>query len=146
MQNEFEMSLLGGLSLFLGLHIFQRNQGIFISQNKYIIEMLKRFGMAYFKSVTTPIKTSCKLRKDDDSKSTDQRQYRSMIGRLLYVIASRPYVMQAVGQVARFHVAPKESHVLAVKRIFRYLKGTKEFRYLSLISYTDVDWAGCIDD
>jgi hypothetical protein len=124
MQNEFEMSLLGGLSFFLGLHICQRNQGIFISQTKYIREMIKRFAMEDCKPVTTPMQTSCKLSKDDDSKSTDQRQYRSMIGSLLYVTASRPDVMQVVGQVARFQAAPKESHVLAVKRIFRYLKGT----------------------
>jgi hypothetical protein len=124
MQNEFEMSLLGELSFFLGLQIRQSNQGIFISQTKYIREMLKRFGMEDCKPVTTPMQTSCKLRKDDDSKSTDQRQYRSMIGSLLYVTTSRPDVMQAVGQVARFQAAPKESHVLAVKRIFRYLKGT----------------------
>jgi hypothetical protein len=124
MQNEFEMSLLGELSFFLGLQICQRNQGIFISQTKYIREMLKRFGMEDCKPVTTPMQTSCKLRKDDDSKSTDQRKYRSMIGSLLYVTTSRPDVMQAVGQVARFQATPKESHVLAVKRIFRYLKGT----------------------
>jgi hypothetical protein len=124
MQNEFEMSLLGELSFFLGLQICQSNQGIFISQTKYIREMLKRFGMEDCKLVTTPMQTSCKLRKDDDSKSTDQRQYRSMIGSLLYVTTSRPDVMEAVGQVARFQAAPKESHVLAVKRIFRYLKGT----------------------
>jgi hypothetical protein len=105
------------------------------------------------KPIITPMQTSCKLSKDDDSKSTYQRQYRSMIGILLYVIASRPDVMQAVGQVAQFQTAPKESHVLAVKRIFRYLKGTKEFglwypkgKDLSLIAYTDADWAGCIDD
>jgi hypothetical protein len=73
------------------------------------------------------MQTSCKLSKDDDSKSIDQRKYRSMIGNLLYVTASRPDVMQVVGQVARFQAAPKESHVSAVKRIFRYLKGTKEF-------------------
>jgi hypothetical protein len=82
--------------------------------------------MKYCKLVTTPMQTSCKLRKDDDSKSTDHSQYMSMIGSLLYVTTSRPNVMQVVGQVAQFQVAPKESHVLAVKRIFRYLKGTKE--------------------
>jgi hypothetical protein len=98
MQNEFEMSLLGELSFFLGLQIHQSNQGIFISQTKYIIEMLKRFRMEDCKPVITPMQTSCKLRKDDDSKSTDQRQYRSMIGSLLYVTTSRPDVMQAVGQ------------------------------------------------
>jgi hypothetical protein len=105
------------------------------------------------KPVITPMQTSCKLIKDYDSKSIDQRQYRSMIGSLLYVKTSRLDVMQAVGYVARFQEAPKESHVLVVKRIFRYLKGTKEFglwypkgKDLSLIAYTDAYWAGCIDD
>jgi hypothetical protein len=76
-----------------------------------------------------------------------------MIGCLIYVTKSKPDVTQAVGQVARFQAAPKESHVLEVKRIFRYLKGKKEFglwyprgKDLSLIAYTDVDWEGCIDD
>jgi hypothetical protein len=95
MHNEFEMSLLRELSFFLGLQICQSNQGIFISQTKYIREMLKRFRMEDCKPVTTPMQTSCKLRKDDDSKSTDQRKYRSMIGSLLYVTTSRPDVMQA---------------------------------------------------
>jgi hypothetical protein len=105
------------------------------------------------KLVITPMQTSCKLNKDYDSKSTYQRQYRSMIGILLYVTTSRPNKMQAVGQVARFQEASKESHVLAVKRIFRYLNGTEEFglwyprgKDLSLIAYTDEDCAGCIDD
>ena len=72
MQSEFEMSLLGELSFFLGLQIRQSNQGICISQTKYIREMLKRFGMEDSKPVITPMQTSCKLSKDDDSKSTDQ--------------------------------------------------------------------------
>jgi hypothetical protein len=147
------MSLLGELSFFLGLQIRQSNQGIFISQTKYIREIIKRFGMEDCKRVITPMQTSCKLSKDDDLKSTDQRRYMSMIGILLYVKTSRPDVMQAIGHVARFQAAPKESHVLAVKRIFRYLKGTEEFglwypkgKDLSLIAYIDADWAGCIDD
>jgi hypothetical protein len=89
--------------------------------------MLKRFGMEDCKPVIIPMQTSCKLSKDDDFNSTYHRQYRSMIGSLLYVKASRPDVMQVVGQVTRFQATPKESHVLAVKRISRYLKGTKEF-------------------
>jgi hypothetical protein len=124
MQNEFEISLLGELSFFLGLHIRQRNQGIFISQTKYIREMIKRFGMEDCKPVITPMQTSCKLRKDDNLKSTYQRKYKSMIGNLLFVTTSRPDVMQEVGKVAQFKAVPKESHVGAVKRIFRYLKGT----------------------
>jgi hypothetical protein len=97
MHNEFEISLLGELSFFLGLQIRQSNQGIFISQTKYIREMLKRFRMEDCKPVITPMQTNCKLSKDDDSKSTDQRKYMSMIGILLYVITSRPDVMQTVG-------------------------------------------------
>ena len=94
MHNEFEMSLLGEQSIFLGLERCQSNQGFFfISQTKYIREMLKRFEMEDCKPVTTPMKTSYKLRKDDDSKSTDHRKYRSMIGSLLYVTTSRPDVM-----------------------------------------------------
>jgi hypothetical protein len=115
--------------------------------------MIKRFGMEDCKPIITPMQTNCKLRQDDDLKSTDQRKYRSMISSLLYLKASRPDVMKEVGQVAQFQVATKDSHVLAVKRIFRYLKGTKEFglwypkgKDLSLITYMDEDWAGCIDD
>jgi hypothetical protein len=99
MKNEFGMSLLGELSSFMGLYIHQRNQGIFISQTKYIREIIKRFRMEDCKPVTTPMQTGCKLRKDDYSKSIDQRKYRSMIGILLYVVGSRPYVMQAIGHV-----------------------------------------------
>jgi len=76
-----------------------------------------------------------------------------MIGSLLYITATRPYVMQAVGQVARFQAAPKEAHVLAVKRIFRYLKGTTDLglwypkgNKLTLEAYTDADWEGSVDD
>ena len=119
------MSLLGELSFFLGLHIFQSNQEFFISQTKYIREMLKRFGIEDCKPVITPMQASCKLSKDDDSKTTDQRQYKSVIDSLLYVIVSRLDVMQAVGQVARFQATPKESHVLVVKRIFQISQRNK---------------------
>jgi hypothetical protein len=73
MHNEFEISLLGELSFFLGLQICQRNQGIFISQTKYIREMIKRFRMEYYKPINTPMKTNCKLSKDDDSKYINKR-------------------------------------------------------------------------
>ena len=84
--------------------------------------MLKKFGMKDCKPVSTPMITGFKLRKDDQSKEVDQRIYMSMLGILLYVTTSRPYVMQSVGQVARFQATPKETHVLTIKRIFRYLK------------------------
>ena len=102
MQHEFEMSLLGELSFFLGLQISQLDEGIFISQMKYIKEVLKKFRMEDCKLVSTSMVTGCKLSKEDESKEVDKRQYRSMIGSLLYVTASRPDIMQAVGRVARF--------------------------------------------
>ena len=89
--------------------------------------MLKKFKMEDCKPILTPMVTSFKLSIDDSSKDVDQRLYRSMIGSLLYVTASWPDVMQAAGQVARFQAAPKESHIISVKRILWYLKGTKEY-------------------
>ena len=121
------MSLLGELNFFLGLQISQLDDGNFISQSKYIKELLKKFGMEDFKPISTPIITGCKLRKYDESKEMDQKIFRSMIGSLLYVIASRPNVMQVVGQVERFQETPKETHVLAIKMIFRYLRGATKF-------------------
>ena len=115
--------------------------------------MSKKFKMEDCKPVSTLMVTGCKLSKEYESKEVDQRIYRSMIGSLLYVTASRPDVMQAVGQVARFQAAPKETHIIAVKRIFKYLKGTLGFGLwypkgndLTLIAYSDTDWAGCVDD
>ena len=97
--------------------------------------------------------TGCKLSKEDKSKEVDPKHYRSMIGSLLYVTASRPDVKQVVGMVARFQVGPKESLVHAVKRIFWYLKGTIDLglwypsnNSFSLKSYSDANWAGCVDD
>ena len=122
-------------------------------QAKYIKEMLKKFKMEDCKPFLTPMVTGCKLSIDDSSKDVDQRLYRSMIGSLLYVIASRLDVMQVVGQVARFQAAPKESHIIAVKIILRYLKGTEEYvlwypkgNNLIIQAFTDADWPGSIDD
>ena len=85
--------MLGELTLFLGLQVYQKEKGIFISQNKYIKDMLKRFKMEDSKAVGTLMITGCKLSKDDESLEVDHTMYRSMIGSLLYVTATRPYVM-----------------------------------------------------
>jgi hypothetical protein len=90
MQSEFEMSMIGELSFFLGLQITQRYERIFPSRKKYLREMLKRFQMEDSTPMSTPMVTRCKLRKDDDSPNVDQSSYRSMIGSLLYIIASHP--------------------------------------------------------
>ena len=103
--------------------------------------------------VSTPIIVGCKLRKDDISPDVDQRTYRSMIDSLLYITASRPDIMRAVGMVGRFQSAPKQSHMVAVKIIFIYLKGTMTYglwyprnENFQVIPYSDVDWENCLDE
>ena len=96
MQNEFEMSMLGEIIFFLGLQIAQSDKGICISQTKYIIEILKKFQMQDSKPVGTPMVTGCKLSQTDDSKYVEQKMYRSVIGNILYVTATRHDVMHAV--------------------------------------------------
>ena len=141
------MFMLGELTFFLGLQISLFDKGIFISQIKYIKEMLKKFRMEYCAPVSTPMVTGCKLSKDDESLEANQTLYRSMIGNLIYVMASRPDIMQAVGLVAWFQATPKEAHVQAVKIIFKYLKITLDFdwwysrgEYFTLIVYANVDF------
>ena len=108
--------------------------------------MLKKFKMEDCKPVSTPMITGCMLNKEDESKEVGKILYISMIGSLLYVTASRTDVMQVVEQVARFQATPKETHIIAVKRIFRYLKGTMDFglwypkgNKLTLVAYSDAD-------
>jgi hypothetical protein len=107
MQSEFEMSMIGKLSIFLGLQITQRSEGIFLSQDKYLREILKRFQMEDSTPVSTPMVTGCKLSKDHDSPNVDQSSYRSMIGNLLYITTSHPDIMHVVGMVGRYQSAPK---------------------------------------
>ncbi|KAL4282161.1 hypothetical protein GQ457_03G014660 [Hibiscus cannabinus] len=117
-------SMMGELSFFLGLQIKQRKDDIFINQAKYIKEKLKKVGMENVKPQATPMSSSIKLEKDEGGKCVDSKLYHSMIGSLLYLTASRPDIMFSVCLCARFQANRKESHLKAVKRIFRYLLDT----------------------
>jgi hypothetical protein len=125
MKNEFEMSMIGELSCFLGLQIKQLKNDTFMSQGKYIKYMLKKFGMEDAKSISTPMGTNGNLDSDASGNMVDQKMYRSMIGSLLYVAASRPNVVFSLCMCARFQSSPRESHLKATKRILRYLKHTQ---------------------
>ena len=114
MQQEFKMSLLGELTYFIGLQVQQAIDGIFLSQEKYLKKILKRYGMEDYKPVNTPMVTGCNLSYYDDSPMVNQPEYRSMIGTLLYLIMTRPDIMHAVGIVGRFQANPKESHLQVV--------------------------------
>nr|GEX27976.1 hypothetical protein [Tanacetum cinerariifolium] len=122
-KDKFQMSLMGELRFFLGLQVKQKKDGIFISQDKYVAEILRKFRLTDGKSASTPIDTKKPLLKDPDGKDVDVHTYRSMIGSLVYLTLSRPDIMFAIYACARFEVTPKASHLHAVKWIFRYLKG-----------------------
>ncbi|GJS46264.1 putative ribonuclease H-like domain-containing protein [Tanacetum coccineum] len=115
----FQMSSMGELTFFLGLQVKQKEDGIFISQDKYVAEILKKFDFASVKTASTPIETHKPLVKDEEASDVDVHLYRSMIGSLMYLTASRPDIMFAVCACSRFQVTPKTSHLNAVKRIFR---------------------------
>jgi hypothetical protein len=121
----------------------------FMSQGKYIKDMLKKFRMKDAKGISTPMGTSERLDKDLSGNTVDQKMYRSMIGSLLYVTASRPDVMFSVCMCARFQASLRESHLKATKRILRYLKHTQDVGLwypkgakFELIGYSDSEYAG----
>eukprot|EP01018_Ginkgo_biloba_P027335 Gb_24906 [translate_table: standard] len=153
MTSEFEMTDLGLMHYFLGMEVRQLNDGIFVSQGKYAVDLLDKFKMTNCKSVSTPLSLGEKLIKDDDSSKVDPTIYRRLVGSLMYLTSTRPDIMYAVSLVSRFMQDPSETHFRVAKRILRYVNGTCNFGiwYTSsdvfgLVGYTDSDWAGSIDD
>ena len=128
MQKEFEMSMMGELTFFLRLQIKQLKKDIFINQIKYIKEIFKKFGMENAKEIGTPMSPICKLDKDKNDKNINKKLYSGMISSLLYRTVSRSDILFSVCTCARFQSNPKESYILAVKRIFRYLVNTPNLR------------------
>nr|GEV01797.1 uncharacterized mitochondrial protein AtMg00810-like [Tanacetum cinerariifolium] len=149
MYEKFQMSSMGELTLFLGLQVKQKMDGTFISQDKYVAEILKKFRFTKVKTASTPMETQKPLLKDEDGKEVDVHMYRSTIGSLMYLTSLIPDIMFAVCTCARYQVNPKVSHLHDVKRIFRYLKGQPKLGFwypkdspFDLVAYTDSDYAG----
>nr|GEY33752.1 putative ribonuclease H-like domain-containing protein [Tanacetum cinerariifolium] len=153
MHKKFQMSAMGELNFFLGLQVLQKEDGIFLSQDKYIRDILKKFGFSDVKSSNTPMDKENPWGKDGPVKDVELQLYRSMIGSLMYLTASRPDIMFAVRACARHQVTPKECHLHAVKMIFRYLKGHPKLGLwylkaspLDLVAYSDSDYGGASQD
>ncbi|GJU62251.1 putative ribonuclease H-like domain-containing protein, partial [Tanacetum coccineum] len=149
MNKKFQISSMGELIFFLELQVKQKEDGIFISQDKYVTEILKKFSFTDVKTASTPMETQKLLLKDEDGEEVDVHLYRSMIGSLMYLTSSRPDIMFAVCACARYQVNPKVSHLHAVKRIFRYLKCQHKLGLwypkdspFDLVAYTDSNYAG----
>nr|GEV46946.1 hypothetical protein [Tanacetum cinerariifolium] len=149
MKREFEMSAMGKLTFFLGLQVKQLPDGIVISQDKYVKDMLKKFDMESVRTTTTAYEVPKPKSKDEPDDAVNVHLYRSMIGSLMYLTASRPDIMFAVSACSRHQVIPMTSHLNAVKKIFKYLKGKPNLGLwyprdspFQLEVYSDSNYAG----
>ncbi|CAL8994830.1 unnamed protein product, partial [Prunus brigantina] len=153
MMRMYEMTDLGLLYHFLDMAVIQTEQSIFISQHKYALTLLSKFGLKQCKRVSTPLVASEKLCKDDGSDPADENEYRQIVGSLLYLTATRPDIMFAASLLARFMHCPTKKHYGTAKRVLRYIQGTIDFgiqyqkgKEAVLVGYCDSDWSGSQDD
>jgi hypothetical protein len=151
MENEFQMSMVGELTFFLGIQVKQTKQGTFVHQVKYTKDLMKKFNMTELKHVSTLMSTATSLGPDEDGEAVDQREYMSMIDFLLYLTTTLLDIQFVMCLCARFQTFSHSSHRIAVQWIFRYLKHTLEFRIwysassssLDLVRFSNADFAGC---
>ncbi|KAM1652550.1 hypothetical protein ACFXTN_004992 [Malus domestica] len=153
MTKEFKMTNIGLMAYYLGIEVKQNEEGIFISQESYTKEILKKFKMDNCKPISTPVECRVKLTKHDKGKNVDPTFFKSLVGSLCYLTCTRPDILYAVGLVSRYMENPTTTHLKTVKRILRYLKGTVNFGLFyssssnyKLVGYSDSDWAGDSDD
>jgi len=149
---SFEVKDLGYLHYFLGIEVAYGAQGIYLSQRKYVLDLLKETSMLNCKPVTTPIEYNHRILADSGD-PVDKHQYQRLVGRLIYLSHTRPDIAYAVSIVSRYMHDPRSSHLDAVHRILRYLKSCpgkgilfSNHGHMKVEGYTDADWAGCLDD
>ncbi|CAL8157474.1 unnamed protein product [Prunus armeniaca] len=149
--SEFEMKSLGDLKYFLGIEVARSKHGIFLSQRKYILDLLAETGMLDCKPIDTPSEQNHKLGLYPDQVPTDKERYQRLVGKLIYLSHTRPDIAYAVSVVSQFMHSPSEDHMGAVMRILRYLKVTPgkglmfcKNGHTDVEGYTDADWAGSV--
>ena len=152
MKCEFEMTDLGKLTYFLGMELLETPKGMILHQAKYATEILRKFEMLDCNSSVTPADTRAKIEEDTGSDAVDSTIFRQLIGSLRYLCQTRPDISYAVGYVSRFMSKPLKCHLLAAKRILRYINGTihygvvfpysKDNGKLELSGFSDADWCG----
>ena len=153
LSREFEMKNLGGLKYFLGIEVSRNKEGIFLSQRKYVLDLLAEVGMLECKPVDTPMVQNVKLDVDPNQTPTNKERYQRLVGKLIYLSHTRPDIAYAVSVVSQFMHSPSDEHMEAVMRIIKYLKGApgrgivfRKNQHLEVIGYSDADWAGCVVD
>nr|CAN63433.1 hypothetical protein VITISV_033829 [Vitis vinifera] len=153
MEHVFDMTDLSEMSYFLGMEVHQKQNEIFICQQKYAKEILKKFKMEECKPTSTPMNQKEKFCKEDSAKKVDEGLYRSMIGCLMYLTTTRPDIMHVVSLLSRYMHCASEIHFQATKRVIRYVKGTMDYgikfsqvQSFNFHGFSNSDWAGCVDD
>ncbi|KAG8472893.1 hypothetical protein CXB51_034862 [Gossypium anomalum] len=153
MKQTFEMTDLGLMTYFLGMEVNQAQGGIFLKQESFALKVLTKFSMLNCKPTPTPVVAGVKLSSHEGHEEVCETTYRSLIGCLLYLTATRPDIMFAVSLLSRFMHCCNVQHFQAAKRVLRYIKGTlshgllfSKAAELRLKGYTDSDWAGSKDD
>ncbi|KAK5841463.1 hypothetical protein PVK06_003784 [Gossypium arboreum] len=153
MLDVFEMTDLGLMTYFLGMEVNQNELGIFISQQAFAQKVLSKFSMSKCKPVSTPVALGEKLSSINEHDRIDEKEYRSLVGCLLYLTATRPDILYAVSLLSRFMHCCNVAHFKVAKRVLRYVKGTlgygvkfERVEELKLVDYSDSDWDGSVDD
>ena len=153
MMKGFEMTDLGLMTFFLGIEIKQAEHEVFICQKKYAKGILKKFKLEECKAASTPMNQKEKLCKEDGADKVDKGYFRSLIGCLMYLTATRPDILNVVSILSRFMHCASELHLRAAKRVIRYIKGTSDFsvkftrsKEFKLVGFSDSDWGGSIDN
>ena len=155
MKREFDMTDLGKMKFFLGVEVVQNDEGIYLSQRKYALEVLERFGLEKANSVRNPMIPGMKLMRNEDGEQVDVTQYKQMVGSLMYLLVTRPDLMFGIGLISRYMERPTTLHMQAIKTILRYVKGSVNLSIHyrreaasdeRLMAYSDSDYAGDQDD
>ena len=154
MMKLFEMSDLGLLNSYLGIEVIQGKSSICLNQRTYAMNILEQYNMTDCNLAHSPMEARLKFVKSEQDSSVDSTLYRSLIGSLKYLTHTRPYLIFSVGFLSRFMEHPTSEHMLALKRVLRYIKGTLDYGLVykkgqvvaQLIGYTDSDYAGDIED
>ncbi|RVX14701.1 Retrovirus-related Pol polyprotein from transposon RE2 [Vitis vinifera] len=148
---EFEIKDLGPLKYFLGMEFARSRKGIFISQRKYVLDLLSETGLLGCKATETPIKLNLKLQLASPVEMIDKEKYQRLVGRLIYLSHTRPDIAFAVSMVSQFMHSPNQGHFDAVYKVLRYLRGTpgkgllyENRGHLQVDVFTDADWAGSV--
>lgn len=150
LDNAFSIKDLGQLKYFLGIEVAKTENGLVLSQRKYVLDILQDSGMLGCKPSKFPIEQNVKLDRGENEKKVDSRQYRRLVGRLLYLQATRPDITYSVNILSQFVADPRRNHLDALHRVLRYLKGTigqgvlfPKAGHPHLTTFCDSDWLGC---